>query len=82
MSRAARGGFSLDQVLVLLGLSEDRNRSCDAVDIIAREHLREVDRKIADLQALRRELDSLIRQCRRGKVAEWRIVEMLAPTGI
>jgi DNA-binding transcriptional MerR regulator len=50
------------------------------VDAIAREHLEEVDRKIADLQALRRELDSLIGQCGHGRVAECRIIEALAPS--
>jgi Cu(I)-responsive transcriptional regulator len=78
--RARDLGFSLDQIRALLDLAEDRDRSCDAVDVIAREHLGEVDRKIADLQALRRELDSLIGQCRRGKVAECHIIEALAPS--
>ncbi|MHB0670476.1 MerR family transcriptional regulator [Roseomonas mucosa] len=77
--RARDLGFSLEQIRTLLDLAEDRERSCDAVDAIAREHLGEVDRKIADLQALRRELDSLSGQCRHGKVAECRIIEALAP---
>ncbi|MCG7362429.1 helix-turn-helix domain-containing protein [Roseomonas sp. ACRSG] len=78
--RARDLGFSLEQIRTLLDLAEDRERSCDAVDVIAREHLDEVDRKIADLQALRRELDSLIGQCRHGKVAECRIIEALGPS--
>ena len=43
------------------------------------EHLAEVERKIADLTALRRELAELIGRCRRGTVAECRIVEALSP---
>ena len=78
--RARDLGFSLEQIRALLDLSEDRERSCEAVDVIARQHLGEVDRKIADLQALRRELDSLIGQCRHGNVAQCRIIEALAPT--
>ncbi|APT57311.1 MerR family regulatory protein [Roseomonas mucosa] len=78
--RARDLGFSLDQIRTLLDLAEDRERSCDAVDVIASEHLEDVDRKIADLQALRRELDSLIGQCRHGKVAECRIIEALGPS--
>lgn len=77
--RARDLGFSLDRVRALLDLAEDRERSCDAVDLIARDHLAEVDRKIADLQALRGELNTLIGGCRHGKVAECRIVEVLAP---
>ena len=79
--RARDLGFSLDHIRVLLDLAGQQDRSCEAVDVIAREHLGEVDRKIADLQALRRELDALITQCRHGKVAECRIIEALAPAG-
>jgi DNA-binding transcriptional MerR regulator len=61
-------------------LSDQRRRSCEAVDVIAREHLAEVDRKIADLAALRRELDHIISQCGHGTVAECRIIEALSPT--
>lgn len=78
--RARDLGFSLEQIRALIDLAEDRERSCEAVDVIARQHLDEVDRKIADLQALRRELGSLIGQCRHGNVAQCRIIEALAPT--
>jgi Cu(I)-responsive transcriptional regulator len=77
--RARDLGFSLDQVRELLQLADDRERSCDAVDRVAREHLDEVERKIADLEALRRELRDLIGQCRHGTVAECRIVQALSP---
>ena len=72
-------GFSLDQVRALLDLSDDRDRSCEAVDAVAKAHLAEVDRKIADLRALRRELASMIDRCRCGTVAECRIIEALSP---
>ena len=72
-------GFSLDQVQALLDLSDDRNRPCEAIDAIARKHLSEVDHKIRDLQALRRELSSMIDQCRCGTVADCRIIEALSP---
>jgi len=77
--RARDLGFSLPQVRALLGLSDQRGRSCAAVDAIAREHLADVERKIADLAALRRELDRIISQCRHGTVAECRIIEALSP---
>ena len=66
---------------MLLELADQKERSCEAVDAIAREHLAEVKRKLAGLTALRRELDRLIGQCRRGTVAECRILEALAPGG-
>jgi hypothetical protein len=49
------------------------------VDGIARDHLAEVKRKLADLAALRRELEFMIDQCRHSTVGECRIIEALAP---
>jgi len=72
-------GFSLDQVRALLGLSDDRSCDCAGIDRIANQHLVEVDRKIADLRALRRELKAVIDSCDGGTVAECRIVEALGP---
>jgi Cu(I)-responsive transcriptional regulator len=72
-------GFTLDQIRALLDLSDQRERECEAVDAIAREHVADVERKIADLTALRRELNSLIGQCRHGTIAECRIIEALSP---
>ncbi len=48
--------------------------------MIGRQHPGDVERKIADLNALRNELADLIGRCRRGTVAECRIIETLAPT--
>lgn len=77
--RARDLGFSLAQIRDLLSLSDQKDRPCEAVDCIAREHLREVERKIADLKALHRGLASLIGQCSRGTIAECRIIDALAP---
>lgn len=77
--RARDLGFGIEQVRALLDLSDDRSRDCDTVDRLAKEHLREVDRKIADLSALRRELNGVISSCRGGTVADCRILEALAP---
>jgi Cu(I)-responsive transcriptional regulator len=77
--RARDLGFSLEQVRELLTLSDDRSRSCSAIDAIATGHRLEIKRKIRDLQALKAELDNLIDQCCRGTVAECRIIETLSP---
>jgi DNA-binding transcriptional MerR regulator len=77
--RARDLGFSLDQVRALLRLADDRERPCEAVDQVARAHLEEVERKIADLEALRRELQDLLGQRHHGTVAECRIVQALSP---
>lgn len=78
--RARELGFSLDQVRALLGISDQKDQSCEAVDAIARDHLTEFDRKIADLIALRRELAEVIDNCRCGTVADCRIIEALVST--
>lgn len=78
--RARDLGFTLDQIRELLSLSDQKRRSCEAVDVIARQHLADVDRKIDDLRALRDELSSVIEQCGCGTIAECRILEALAPS--
>ncbi len=77
--RARDLGFPLERVRALLDLSDARDRPCEAVDVIARDHLAEVERRLADLEALRRELTALIGACGHGTVAECRIIEALAP---
>lgn len=77
--RARDLGFSLKQVQALLRMSDQKSGSCEVVDGLAREQLEAVDRKIADLKALRRELKNIIDQCGGGTIAECRIIEALAP---
>ena len=49
--RARDLGFSMTRIRELLELADDRSRACHAVDTLARAHLGEVNRKIADLEA-------------------------------
>ena len=77
--RARDLGFTLDQVRELLTLTDDRAQSCAAVDAIATAHLTDIDRKIADLQALRDELSRLIGDCRQETIDECLIIDSLAP---
>ncbi len=71
-------GFSLDAIRELLGLSDDPNRSCEQADQIARAHLREVETRIASLTVLKTELERMVRQCGRGRIADCRVIEVLA----
>jgi Cu(I)-responsive transcriptional regulator len=73
-------GFTVEQIKELLGLADQKERSCSAVDAIARQHLGEVERKIADLERLAQELRQLSEQCRGGTIAECRILEALSPS--
>lgn len=77
--RARDLGFSIEQVRDLLDLSDRRDQSCATVDELARAHLVEVERKIADLEALRRELGALLSQCRQGTISDCLIIDALGP---
>jgi DNA-binding transcriptional MerR regulator len=74
-----RLSFIRREVRELLRLSDDRGQSCAEVDRIARLHLTEIERKVADLEALRHELRQLIDQCGHGTIGDCRIIEALAP---
>lgn len=71
-------GFSLVAIRQLLNVSDDPERSCETVDMIARDQLQEVDRRIKSLNAMKSELERMIRQCRGDKIAECRIIEVLS----
>lgn len=77
--RARKLGFSLDQVRALLTLSGKANQPCAEVHDIARAHRNEIDQKIADLIALRAELDALLSHAHTGVIADCRIIEALSP---
>jgi Cu(I)-responsive transcriptional regulator len=77
--RARDLGFSIEQVREILTLADDQNRSCAGVDAIARQHLAEVERKIADLHSMQRELSTIIDRCARNVIADCRIIEALSP---
>jgi Hg(II)-responsive transcriptional regulator len=77
--RARDLGFPLEQVRELLGLADQADRSCEAVDVIARQHLAEIERKIADLAALRDVLADVLDNCQRGTIAQCGIIETLVP---
>ena len=71
-------GFPLEAIRELLGLADDPNRSCAAADRIARRQLEQVESRIARLNALKGELERMIVQCRGGRIADCRVIEVLA----
>jgi Cu(I)-responsive transcriptional regulator len=72
-------GFSLAEIRALLALADEPAADCAAVTAIARSHLEEVERKLADLEHLRQQLSAIIGRCPGGRVAECGIIEALAP---
>jgi len=71
-------GFPLESVRTLLTVSDDPDRSCGQVDAIAREHLTAVRSRIVRLQALEAELSRMVHECGCGRVADCRVIEVLA----
>ena len=71
-------GFSQAAIRDLLELADHPDQPCDAVDAIAQRHLQEIEQRIAQLAALRAELERVITQCAKGKIASCHILESLA----
>ena len=71
-------GFSQQAIRELLDLADLPERSCEAIDGIAREHLDEVNLRIERLTRLKAELVRMIGQCAGGKVTDCRVMETLA----
>ena len=74
-------GFEIDAIRTLLVLQDQPDQSCAAADKIARARLAEVDRRMAGLLALRKELERMIDGCAHGSVAQCRVIEILADHG-
>jgi Cu(I)-responsive transcriptional regulator len=63
ISRARGLGFSVKDVADLLALWRDQARSSAQVKHLASDHLGQIDRKIAELRAVRATLVDLIERC-------------------
>ncbi len=61
--RARDLGFAMADIERLLGLWRNRRRSSGDVRRIAQQHVKELERKIAELQAMRRTLEHLVHHC-------------------
>jgi len=71
-------GFPLKSIRDLMSLADKPEQSCEAADVIARKQLSDVERRIDRLQALRGELERMIEQCRGGRIANCRVIEILS----
>jgi len=71
-------GFEVEDIRELLSMSSEPQASCHHVDSIAKNHLFEIERRIASLLALKGELNRMINECDRGRICDCRIIEALA----
>ena len=71
-------GFSLDQIRGLLALWQDKDRASADVRALARTHIEELNRKIAEMEAMRRTLESLAASCHGDARSDCPILDDLA----
>ncbi|RSZ59606.1 Cu(I)-responsive transcriptional regulator [Massilia atriviolacea] len=61
--RSRELGFSLEQIKTLLALWQDKRRASKDVRAMARQHIAELERKIGEMQAMKRTLEKLATAC-------------------
>lgn len=76
--RGRQLGFSLEQIKVLLALWQDKQRASQDVRAMARRHIAELDRKIADMQGMKRTLEGLATACHGDERPDCPILDDLA----
>jgi DNA-binding transcriptional MerR regulator len=74
-------GFEIGAIRTLLALQDDPDQPCATADTIAKARLKEVERRIASLTALKAELELMVEGCSHGRLAECRVIEVLADHG-
>ncbi|AUD00086.1 MerR family transcriptional regulator (plasmid) [Bradyrhizobium sp. SK17] len=70
-------GFSLDELRNLLRLVDGHAFTCAEVNALTVEHLRDIRRKIVDLQRLERAMSDMAAQCKGDQVPECPIIDAL-----
>ena len=78
LAQARSLGFSLGDCRALLDLYEDRRRASGDVKRVAQEHLARLDRKLAELQSMRKVLGTLVERCHGDDRPECPIIDQLA----
>jgi MerR family copper efflux transcriptional regulator len=71
-------GFTLDQIGTLLALWRDKGRASKDVRAMAEQHIAELDRKIGEMQAMKRTLEQLATACHGDDRPECPILDDLA----
>jgi Cu(I)-responsive transcriptional regulator len=77
IKRAQDLGFSLDEVKELLRLRTDRPRDRARIQVVAERRVRQIDRKLVELQAMKKALSHLLQCCREGSTLECPIIDAL-----
>jgi DNA-binding transcriptional MerR regulator len=78
IKHARQLGFAVDAIRTLLQLADNPDQPCDRANLLAASQLAAVDSKIAQLQALRNELQRVVSAACQGQVSECRVIEVLS----
>src|SRR5215469_15184348 len=70
-------GFSIEEIRELLRLVDGGSYTCGEVEQLARDHVREIRRKIADLGKLARVFETMAAQCSGDAVPDCPIIDAL-----
>jgi len=70
-------GFSIEHIRELLRLVDGGAYTCGEVEKLARDHVREIRRKIADLRRLQRVLETMAARCSGDAVPDCPIIDAL-----
>ncbi len=81
VQRARSLGFSIEQIRQLLGLWQDQERSSAVVKELAQLHIKELEEKIAGLQAMHNTLSHLANCCHGDARPDCPILDQLAQGG-
>jgi MerR family copper efflux transcriptional regulator len=71
-------GFSLENIASLLALWQDKGRASADVRRLAEQHIAELDRKIGELQSMKRTLETLAHSCHGDQRSDCPILDDLA----
>ena len=71
-------GFSIEQIRELLGLWQDRKRPSRQVKALALAHVRELDEKLRELQAMKATLEHLAHCCHGDDRPDCPIIDTLS----
>ena len=74
-------GFEIEAIRTLLALQDRPGQSCAEADAIARARLLEVESRLNSLNALKVELERMLAECAHGRIADCRVIEVLADHG-
>ncbi len=80
--RARSLGFSLAEIRELLKLVDGGMQTCQQVREVAQRHLDEVERRINDLDRIRRVLSETVSRCSGRKVPDCPVIDALQPADV